>query len=103
MLEEFLDILGYNALTAGGKKEAIEIVRKYKDRVSVVICDITLGNVSGFKVVENILEITQKCSLIFTSGYGIDEVERPNIPNKAYQFLPKPFSFEKLKHLLNAV
>ncbi len=99
MIREFLEVLGYESLTAVDPSSAKITAEKNADSIGVVICDVVLGSTHGPDLIKDLTRWIPDAPVIFTSGFSTQDVLEEGSPNTAL-FLQKPFSMESLKEIL---
>ena len=67
---ELLDSFGYKVITASNGKEALEIYRMEKDRISLILLDLIMPVMDGKKCLEEILQVKSNAKVIIASGYS---------------------------------
>jgi len=97
--------LGYEALSAGGGEEAVDIYRGRQNEgrpVSVVLLDMTLpGGMSGSDTLAALLKIDPGVCTVATSGY-FDEDALENFREEGFvSILPKPYTVEHLSKAIH--
>ncbi len=95
-----LESLGYNVITAKDGSEAINIFRKEKDNVDLILLDMIMPVLSGEKTFLELKKIKPEVKVIFISGYGKDSRAISTVKKGAISFIQKPF---KLKNLSEVV
>ncbi|MBW1933358.1 MAG: response regulator, partial [Deltaproteobacteria bacterium] len=55
--QELLETIGYNILTAKDGKEALEVYKKYRDTIDLVLLDMVMPNMGGSKVYDRLKEM----------------------------------------------
>jgi len=99
MIREFLEVLGYESLTAVDPASAKITAEKNVGSIGVVICDVVLGNTNGPDLIKKLIKWIPDAPVIFTSGFSTQDVLEEDSPYTAL-FLQKPFSMESLKETL---
>ncbi|MDP2754978.1 MAG: response regulator, partial [Nitrospirota bacterium] len=107
MVEEMLEMLGYEVEFAENGAEAIEMYRKAKESekpYDAVILDLTIpGGMGGKEAVKKLLELDPQLKAIVCSGYSDDPV-MPNYREYGFKgMMAKPFDFKTLGKVLNDV
>ncbi|MDY7031796.1 MAG: PAS domain S-box protein [Thermodesulfobacteriota bacterium] len=100
-----LKALGCNVLTAASGKEAIDIYRKDKKKIDMVILDMIMPEMNGGEVYDRLKEINPEIQIILSSGYSINGQAIEILNRGCNGFIQKPFDMkelsQKLKELLN--
>jgi len=93
MLESVLTRHGYSAMTATGGHEGIELYFRNQEGISLVITDITMPDLDGVAMVEQIRSLFPDVCVLFMSGRA-DTL--PQWAGQTCGFLMKPFRAAKL-------
>ncbi len=93
---ELLDSFGYKVITASNGKEALEIYRVEKDRISLILLDLIMPVMDGKKCLEEILQIESKAKVIIASGYSEHGPANGIMEAGAKGFIDKPFDMREL-------
>jgi two-component system cell cycle sensor histidine kinase/response regulator CckA len=92
-----LGAMGYKALLARTGKEAIEVYKKYKDKIDLVILDIIMPDMGTGEVYDTLKEINPDIKVLLSSGYGISSKKVTEILERGCRdFIQKPFSIKQL-------
>ena len=102
--EEFVTMLaqrvltdeGYRVVTARDGFQAIELYRKLRDQVALIILDFTMPVMDGSDVFHELLEINPQVPVVLSSGFAEQERLRAMLAKGMRGFIPKPYSQEKL-------
>ena len=79
---------GYSVLTANDGQEALEICRKFKDPIHLLLTDVTMPRMTGMELAERVLKIRSEIKILVMSGETADTVLNQN---RFDAFLEKPF------------
>jgi DNA-binding response OmpR family regulator len=92
---KILERLGYRVLQAQDPDHALRIAMNAY--VDVILMDVVLPQMDGLSLARTIGAVRPKTRLLFTSGYGADELPGGlEIPDPETGFLPKPFGPDEL-------
>jgi diguanylate cyclase (GGDEF)-like protein len=86
----------YRPIEAADPARALTIVRDLDQPVDLVISDVVMPGMSGFRLVEMLMEIQPSLRALYISGYSSDEVQWSGVPGTIKSFLPKPISLDGL-------
>ncbi len=89
--------LGYEVLPACDGKEAFDLYLEHRDRVRLVLLDLTMPRLSGDEVFRKIRENDSKVPILLCSGYTEHDSSRRFADMGLDGFLEKPFSLSGLK------
>ena len=90
---------GYQVETAEDGSTGLEKIRNLKPDLALV--DLKMPGISGFEVLEKIKEIDPNLIPIVITGYATVESAVEAMKKGAYDFLPKPFTPEELRIIIN--
>lgn len=86
----------YVVFTATNVQEALDIFQKEKGNFDLIFSDLLLPNGEGPELLEEILKLKPKISVLLTSGYSDEELDRSAIHKGDYPYLQKPYSISDL-------
>jgi len=69
-----LERYGYHVLVAQDGIEALDVYRMNKDRIKLVVLDLTMPRMSGQEVVQKLLEIKSNARVLLATGYSTEQV-----------------------------
>jgi len=100
---KMLQRLGYSVLIAGSGAEAIEISRAHAGRISLLLTDVVMPNMSGRQLADILLPARPGMKVIYLSGYTENTVIHHGVLEAGIEFLPKPFTREVLAKKIREV
>jgi two-component system cell cycle sensor histidine kinase/response regulator CckA len=96
---------GYTVLTAMDGKDAVELYKQHREKISLVFSDIGLPGLNGREVFTKLKEMNQNVKMIFTSGIFID-IKEALLKDGAKDFIQKPYEpkdvLRKIREILDA-
>jgi len=92
ILEEY----GYNVLEAANGLEALENSKKHDIPIQLLVTDVRMPKMNGFKLAENMIKIHPEIKVLYVSGYTEDKAIKKGMVGFNAGFLKKPFSFSEL-------
>ncbi|HEY7528463.1 MAG TPA: response regulator, partial [Candidatus Deferrimicrobiaceae bacterium] len=95
--QQILEIHGYSVVTAVDGQEAVDIYTRQRNRLDLVILDLTMPYLSGSEVLTRIRSINPQAKIILSSGYPSGDTYR------ASAFLPKPYRANTLMRVVREV
>jgi PAS domain S-box-containing protein len=95
-----LDHFGYKVITAGNGKEALEIYKMEKDRISLILLDFIMPVMDGRQCLAEILRIDPNAKVIIASGYSESGPADGPMAVGAKAFVQKPYN---MRQLLNTI
>jgi len=99
--KDMLNSLKINCITARDGEEGIEVYKKNRDKIDIIILDIELPGISGEKVFDILKQINPDIKILIASGYGKDYLEKKVFQRKIKNFMAKPFQLNQLSEKLN--
>ncbi|MDW8109751.1 MAG: response regulator [Candidatus Kryptonium sp.] len=96
--KELLESEGFKVYVASNGIEGIEIYKKHKDEIDLVILDLNMPKMSGKETLAQLLLINPNVKVIIATGY-ITESEREEVKGVA-GFIEKPFDLSKLLKMI---
>jgi len=90
---------GYEVETFNNGKDGID--RFAEKRPPLVIVDLKMPEVDGFKVIDRIQEIDKDTIIIVITGYATVATAVDAMRAGAYDFLPKPFTPDELRLIID--
>lgn len=85
---------GWSVDAAKDARSALENIEK--DGYNLIICDIMMPTMDGFKFLEKLIEKRVECPVIITTGYSTVENAVKSLRSGAIDFLAKPFTVDEL-------
>ncbi len=101
-MREFLDLMlskaGYQVTCAENGRTALGKIEK--QAFDLILCDIRLGDISGLEVLRKAKAVNSTTIVIMISAYATAENAVEAMNDGAYDYLPKPFDNNELKHTI---
>ncbi|MBW1896298.1 MAG: response regulator, partial [Deltaproteobacteria bacterium] len=94
--KELLESVGYRVLTAKDGKEALEIYRRNRDGIDIVVLDMVMPNMSGREAYDRMKEINPDVKILLSSGYSIESKATAALKRRCDGFVQKPFRLHEL-------
>ncbi|HUI63588.1 MAG TPA: PAS domain S-box protein, partial [Bacteroidota bacterium] len=103
LLEAAFSDRGYHIHSAQDGSEAVEVYRKEKDDIALVVTDLGLPKSDGASVVRQLLSINPLLRIIVASGFFEPEVKSQLTSIGVRGFLSKPYRMEEVLLLVREV
>ncbi len=94
-LKENLEKENYEVYTAGSGEEALALI--HEELPDLILQDIKLPGVSGLEILEEVKKLREESLVIMMTAYGDVNTSVKAMKLGAYDFVEKPFVFDKLK------
>ena len=101
--EKILARMGYRVLVARSGREAIEIYRRKKNDIEMVILDMIMPDMSGGETYDKLREINPDIKVLLSSGYSLRGQANDILARGCKGFIQKPFDMRKLSRKLREV
>jgi CheY-like chemotaxis protein len=75
LMQSFLKGEGFTVLTARDEAEAVEVHRRFKDEIAVVILDLGLAKMNGWQALQMMKKLNPRVKGILARGYLSPDVE----------------------------
>ncbi|MGM0417322.1 MAG: hybrid sensor histidine kinase/response regulator [Thermodesulfobacteriota bacterium] len=97
--------LGYGVKTASGGYEAVALYRKYKNDIGLVVIDMVMPDLDGYKTFNELKKIDNDVKVLFSSGYVEQEQYEQDSAEKgkASGFISKPYNLSVLGEKIESV
>jgi PAS domain S-box-containing protein len=101
--KELLEGMGYRVLIAKDGKEAIDVYKKDRDEIDIVVLDMVMPNMGGGKAYDRMKDINPDIIVLLSSGFSIDSEASEILKRGCNGFIQKPFSMNKLSHKIREI
>jgi PAS domain S-box-containing protein len=98
-----LEKLGYKVITARNGKEAVELYKKSKGNIDIVVLDMIMPEMGGGETYDRLKEINPDVKVILSSGYSIEGQASEILKRGCDGFIQKPFRMKQLSSKINEV
>lgn len=102
MLEIMLRGAGYDVLSAEDGPQGIEVFREHANELSLVLLDCELPGMNGDAVFDYLAAIRADVKVVVSSGRSLPDLMRLFTGRGVAEFLPKPFTSEKLNDTIRS-
>ncbi|HUF51886.1 MAG TPA: diguanylate cyclase [Longimicrobiales bacterium] len=96
LLGQALHGLGYSVLEASEPEQALQIFGSLHQPVDLVLTDVVMPSMSGFRLVEVLEEQQSGVRVLYMSGYDDTDVDWAGVPGAVRGFLQKPIELDVL-------
>jgi CheY-like chemotaxis protein len=95
--------MGHTVAEASDGAEALEVARRYRGTVHMLVTDMVMPKMSGRELADRLLELDPQLKVLFISGYTGDSAARNGILEGEMAFLQKPFGLRDLARKIREV
>ena len=89
---------GYGILCAENGERALSLFDEHSDSIDLVLTDIIMPGISGKDLRDRILERRSDVPILFSSGYGIADIDAKVTLEGAIEIIHKPYDADTLLH-----
>ena len=100
---KMLEKMGYEALTAQSGKKAIDVYRKNRERIRLVILDMIIPGMNGGETYDRLRRLNPDIKVLLSSGYSIDGEATKILERGCNGFIQKPFSIKQLSQKISEI
>src|SRR5262249_18712846 len=86
---------GYRVILAGDGQEAVDLFRKHRGEIAVVVLDLTMPLMTGQEALRELKKIDPRVRALYASGYSADSLAAMD-PGDVLGFLQKPYRPDEL-------
>ncbi|MBU0679366.1 MAG: PAS domain S-box protein [Verrucomicrobia bacterium] len=101
--KRMLEKAGYDVLTAGDGRDAVETVKERGDSIDCVILDLTMPHMDGDQAFMAMREICPDIRVIVSSGYTEYEIAQRFASEDIAGFMQKPYELKALSERVGAI
>lgn len=94
-LKQNLEQEGYEVFAVSTGEEAMEIIKEHSP--DLILQDIKLPGIGGLEILEHVKKLRQEALVIMMTAFGNIKTSVKAMKLGAYDFVEKPFDYEKLK------
>lgn len=98
-----LERSGFEVLIARDGVEGVEIFRENQENIVLVLSDLTMPRMDGWKTIAALRAIRPDIAVILASGYDEAQAMSGDHEEQPHAFLPKPFNMKTFKETLERV
>ena len=103
MTRNILESFGYEILTAGNGREALETITGDPSAINLVLLDMIMPGLTCKETIEGIRDLAPSMKILLTSGFSEDERIRELMDMGVAEFIRKPFTLQKLTEAVERV
>jgi len=103
VMQKALLLTGFKVFVARGGEEAVEVFKKNRERIDIVILDMIMPGMGGGKVFDSLRAIQPGVKVVLSSGYSIDGEASQIMARGCNGFIQKPFGIKELSQKIREV
>lgn len=101
VMSKSFETVGYKVVTAVDGKKGLQIYKKQKKSIDIIISDVIMEHMNGIDMVKAIREIDDKVPVLFITGQRVDAVLKDEMKSLRAHYLTKPFETAELVDYVN--
>jgi len=94
---------GYRVLEATNGRDGVQIARRERDVIDLIVSDVVMPEMGGKEMVELARQFLPQVAVLFVSGYTAGSFPMPSDDPSASMFLQKPFTPQELLAMVRQV
>lgn len=102
-VQDILESVEIPVLLATNGREGLELFKTHHPDIKAVLLDMRMPGLSGPDTLRELRLIDPEIAVILSSGYSEDETKYAIHGSTNITFLPKPYHFDKLIHVVEQV
>ncbi|MFB3926227.1 MAG: PAS domain S-box protein [Syntrophales bacterium] len=103
IMVDILNALGYTVLEARSGEEALEIYKREKDKIDLVILDMVMPGMSGGETFNHLKKLNPDIRVILSSGYSLNGAAQKIIKRGCRAFIQKPATIAEISQKVREV
>lgn len=100
---EMLETMGYKVISAMSGNEAINVFKKNRNNIDILILDVIMPDMSGIETFDHIKNIRSDVKILLSSGYNREGAIDKLIKKGCDGFIQKPFNIEQLSEKISSI
>ncbi|MEK7475347.1 MAG: MEDS domain-containing protein [Candidatus Coatesbacteria bacterium] len=97
---------GYTVLVAPDGPKALELVRRHRGKIRLMVTDVVMPGMGGRELAERVAQLDSAIGVLYTSGYTTSAIVHHGVLDSGTQFIQKPFAprafLRKVQEVLRA-
>ncbi len=103
MVKDVLRQYGYNIFDAENANKCIEIMKKHKEEVALLLTDVVMPDVNGRELYSTLLKEKPGLKVIYMSGYTDNVIAHHGVLDNGVEFIQKPISVSILLNKIREI
>ncbi|HGY54975.1 MAG TPA: response regulator [Caldithrix abyssi] len=103
MTREILTYLGYEVVVASGGEEAIDIYKREKEHIDLLIVDLIMPKMNGVACFEQIRNLDKEVPIVISSGISEITKKESILKMGAAAYIEKPYTIDGLQSTLQSI
>jgi CheY-like chemotaxis protein len=100
---EMLEMNGYTVLEARDGQEALDLVRRHRHPIHLLLTDVVMPQMSGRQLADGIASIHPGIRVLYMSGYTDGVIAHHGVLDAGVAYLQKPFTADSLARKVREV
>ncbi len=101
--KKIMEFLGYDVVTKTNSLEALELFREQSDNFDLVITDMTMPNLTGMELSQELMHIRPEIPIILCSGFSAGISAAKIKKSGIREFVAKPLLIKELANTVRDV
>jgi PAS domain S-box-containing protein len=101
--KRILESSGYTVMTAVDGAQALEVFKKERSRISLVILDLIMPEMGGAQCLQELLSIDPKTKVLIASGFAATGQPKEPLDKGAVGFVAKPYNVREMRRTVRDI
>jgi PAS domain S-box-containing protein len=101
--EQILEAYGYTVMSAPDGEGALQVYQECRDRIDLVVLDLSMPGMGGALCLQGILEIDPQAKVVIASGYSFNGETEKVTETGAKAFIQKPYDVQQMLRVVREV
>jgi len=103
LVAQVLERRGYRVLETSCGEEALELTKKRKEPIHMILTDVVMPGMSGRQLADQLLSFHPKAKVLYMSGYTNNEIIHHGVLEGGINYIQKPFTIDRLARQVREV
>jgi two-component system cell cycle sensor histidine kinase/response regulator CckA len=103
LCRQMLERNGYTVLAALGPGEALELARRYQEKIELLVTDVVMPEMNGSDLYKELQTMCPHLKALFMSGYTADFLAQHLKGENGVNFIEKPFTFAAFTRIVREI
>ncbi|HUT63752.1 MAG TPA: ATP-binding protein [Anaerolineae bacterium] len=103
VIKTMLETINFTVYTVSSGREGVEFFHNNADKIDIILIDITMPNMNGEEVLNEIRKKSADIPVILSSGYSEHDVKQQITERYLTDFIQKPYQIKTLIGKINTV
>jgi CheY-like chemotaxis protein len=103
LIARMVKTMGYDVFTAAGPLEALQIIRRQGDEITLLLTDVIMPDMNGRQLLEQVRAHYPTMKCLYMSGYSAEVIAGQGVMEDGTRLIQKPFKPAELEEAIASV